>query len=247
MISYLANPVRFERFAKYAEPVFAIAALVLLPMAAWFALVASPPAEDHGETVRIIYVHVSAAWSMMAGYTALVVASFVYFVWRHPLADVAARAIAIPGMAMTALCLMTGSLWGKPAWNTWWQWDGRMTSVLLLFFIYLAYFAVRTLDEDRTKSARLAAILAMVGAVNIPIIKFSVDWWASLHQPATLSAPGAPGLAGPLFLPLAMMMAAYTAFYAWFVIREMRGTLRERAARRQIRQPAQVSMETVAS
>jgi heme exporter protein C len=247
MLTRLANPVRFERFAKVAEPIAAAASIILLPLALWFALVQSPAAEDHGETVRILYVHVASAWSMMAGYTALAVASFVYFVWRHSLADVAARAIAIPGVVMTALCLITGSLWGKPAWNTWWQWDGRMTSVLLLLFIYLGYFAVRALDEDRQKSARLAAILAMVGAVNIPIIKFSVDWWAGLHQPATLSAPGAPGLAGPLFTPLALMMLAYTAVFSWFVLHEMRGELRERAANRRVRAPASVTVETVSS
>ena len=247
MITYLANPVRFERVARIAEPVAGILALVTLPTAFYLALFSSPAAEDHGETVRILYVHVASAWSMMAGYTALAVASFVYFVWRHPLADVGARAIAIPGIAMTALCLATGSLWGKPAWNTWWQWDGRMTSVLLLLFIYLGYFAVRGLDNDRAKSARLAAIVAMVGAVNIPIIKFSVDWWAGLHQPATLSAPGAPGLPAPLLTPLLTMVGAYTAFYAWFVLREMRATLRGLASERTNRRPASVTITEVAT
>jgi len=247
MFSYLANPARFERFAKVAEPIAGLIALVSLPIAFYLALFASPAAYDHGETVRILYVHVASAWSMMAGYSALAIASFVYFVWRHPLADMGARAIAIPGTAMTALCLATGSLWGKPAWNTWWQWDGRMTSVLLLLFIYLGYFAIRNLDNDRTKSARLAAIVAMVGAVNLPIIKFSVDWWAGLHQPATLSSPGAPGLPAPLLIPLLTMVGAYTAFYAWFVLRDMRANLRRQAKSRLTRKPATVTITEVAT
>jgi len=247
MLTRLANPVRFERFAKVAEPIAGVLALILLPLALWFALIQSPAAEEHEETVRILYVHVASAWSMMAGYMGLAVASFVYFVWRHSLADVAARAIAIPGVVMTALCLITGSLWGKPAWDTWWQWDGRMTSVLLLFFIYLGYFAMRALDEDTQKSALLAAILAMVGAVNIPIIKFSVDWWVGLHQPATLSSPGSPGLAGPLLTPLLLMLAAYTAIFTWFVLHEMREELRQRATQRRFRKPNTVHVETVTS
>ena len=246
MLTRLANPARFEAFARVAQPLAGWLTVVLLPLALWFAVYGSPAAEDHGEVVRILYVHVASAWSMMAGYVALAVASFVYFVWRHPLADVGARAIAIPGVVMTVLCLATGSLWGKPAWNTWWQWDGRMTSVLILFFIYVAYFAVRGMDSDRGRSARLAAILAMVGAVNIPIIKFSVDWWASLHQPATLSSPGAPGLPAPLLTPLLLMVGAYTAFYAWFVLREMRGSVAEMKARRRT-PPAPVTIEKVAT
>lgn len=225
MITALANPARFQRFARWAQPGAGIGTLILFPIALYYALWQSPSAEDHGETVRILYVHVASAWSMMACYTALAISSLVYFVWRHALADVAARVLAIPGIAMTLLCLATGSLWGKPAWNTWWQWDGRMTSVFLLFCLYVGYFAVRQLEADRVKSARLAAIVAMVGAVNLPIIKFSVDWWATLHQPATLSSPGAPGLPQPFLTPLLLMVAAYTFFIAWFVLRTMRAEL----------------------
>ena len=246
MFSYLANPARFLRFARVVEPVAGGLALVLFPLALWFALVGSPEMEDHGQTGRILYVHVAAAWTMMMAYTSLAVASFVYFVWRHTLADVAAVAIAVPGTVMTVLCLATGSLWGKPAWNTWWQWDGRMTSVLLLLFIYLAYFAVRGLDEDKAKSARLASIVAMVGFVNIPIIKFSVDWWAGLHQTATVSAPGAPGVDSSIGWPWALMALAYTAFFAWFVIRDMRGAIRARQVRREA-PAATVTIETVAT
>lgn len=226
MLNWLANPARFERFARRVEPVAATVSLVLFPMALYWSLVVSPAAEDHGDTVRILYVHVASAWAMMACYTSLAIASFVYFVWRHPLADVGARAVAVVGSVMTVLCLATGSLWGKPAWNTWWQWDGRMTSVFLLLCLYVAYFAVRRLERDRVKSARLAAVIAMVGAINLPVIKFSVDWWATLHQPATLSSPGAPGLPSPLLVPLLLMVSAYTAFIIWFVTREMRSTIR---------------------
>ena len=232
MLTRLANPARFLRFARVATPIAGWLALLSLPIALYLALYGSPAAEDHGQTVRILYVHVASAWSMMACYSALAVASFVYFVWRHPIADSAARAVAIPGTVMTALCLATGSLWGKPAWNTWWQWDGRMTSVLVLLMLYIGYFAIRSRASETASALRLAAIVAMLGAVNLPIIKFSVDWWASLHQPATLSSPGAPGLPAPLLAPLLAMVFAYSAFIAWFVLREIREDIQQRARSR---------------
>ena len=233
MLTRLANPANFLRFARLATPIAGGLALLTFPIAIYLSLIGSPAAEDHGQTVRILYVHVASAWSMMACYSALAIASLVYFVWRHPLADTAAKAIALPGIVMTALCLATGSLWGKPAWNTWWQWDGRMTSVLVLLLLYIGYFAVRARASESPNALRLAAIVAMVGAFNLPIIKFSVDWWASLHQPATLSSPGAPGLPAPLLAPLLTMVLAYTAFIAWFVLREVREDILHRAKSRQ--------------
>ena len=177
MINYLANPVRFLKFSKFATPIFGILALGTIIWGLYLALIKSPPAIEHGDSVRMMYVHVPAAWSAMMAYTALTIASLVSFIWRHPLADSAARSFAVPGAAFTFLALVTGSLWGKPAWGTWWQWDGRMTSVLILFFIYVGYLALWQLIPERKRAARLASILAMVGFINIPIIKFSVDWW----------------------------------------------------------------------
>jgi len=189
MINYLANPIRFLKFSKIATPIFGGLALLTIIWGLYLALIKSPPAIEHGQSVRMMYVHVPAAWCAMMAYTALTIASIVSFIWRHPLADSAAKSFAIPGAAFTFLALITGSLWGKPAWGTWWQWDGRMTSVLILFFIYISYLALWSIIPERKKAARLAAILAMVGFINIPIIKFSVDWWNSKR---TLSKAAKP-------------------------------------------------------
>ena len=145
--------------------------------------------------------------------------SIFSFIWRHPLADSAAKSIATPGLAFTFLALITGSLWGKPAWGTWWQWDGRMTSVLILFFIYIGYLAVWNVVAERKKAARLASIIAMVGFINIPIIKFSVDWWNTLHQPASISSIGAPGLPVEILTPLLLMSLSYSIFFMWLVMK----------------------------
>ncbi|MDA8708385.1 heme ABC transporter permease CcmC [Hellea sp.] len=219
MINYLANPVRFLKFSKVATPVFGGLALITMIWGLYLALIKSPPAIEHGQSVRMMYVHVPAAWSAMMAYTALTVASAVSFIWRHPLADSAAKSFAVPGTAFTFLALVTGSLWGKPAWGTWWQWDGRMTSVLILLFIYMSYLALWQIIPERKRAARLAAILAMVGFVNIPIIKFSVDWWNTLHQPASISTPGAPGMPPEILWPLLMMVAAYSFLFAWLAMR----------------------------
>jgi len=215
MINYLANPARFLRFAKFATPVFAVLWVGLLAYGLYLALFVSPAAEEHGETVRILYIHVPAAWASMMTYMALAVASLVSFIWRHPLADSAAKAFALPGAGFTFLALATGSLWGRPAWGTYWQWDGRMTSVLIMLFIYLGYIAIWKTIADRRRAARLAGILAMVGVVNIPIIKFSVDWWNTLHQPASVSALDAPGLPPEFLIPMLTIFAAYCCLLGW--------------------------------
>jgi len=202
MINYLANPLRFLKFSRIATPIFGWLALGFFIAGLYLALVASPPAVEHGQSVRMMYVHVPAAWCAQMAYTALAIASLISFIWRHPLSDSAALSFAVPGAAFTFLALVTGSLWGRPAWGTWWQWDGRMTSVLILLFIYLGYLAIWNIIPERKRAARLASILAMVGFINIPIIKFSVDWWNTLHQPATVSSPGAPGAPPEILWPL---------------------------------------------
>ena len=238
MITRYANPQRFVRLGRWLAPLLGLGALGLIAAGLWTGLFASPADVEHGQTVRIMYVHVPAAWCAMAAYTAIAVSSLVSFVWRHPLADMAARSLALPGAAFTVLALATGSLWGKPDWGTYWQWDGRMTSVLVLLFIYVGYLAVWQVVSDRKRAARLAAILAMVGWINIPIIKFSVEWWNSLHQSATVSSPGAPGLAPEFLVPLLLMAAGYTLLLGWLGVRGMLGEIaRARAARR----PAPVS------
>jgi len=246
MINYLANPVRFLKFSKFATPIFGILALGTIIWGLYLALIKSPPAIEHGESVRMMYVHVPAAWSAMMAYTALTIASLVSFIWRHPLADSAARSFAVPGAAFTFLALVTGSLWGKPAWGTWWQWDGRMTSVLILFFIYVGYLALWQVIPERKRAARLASILAMVGFINIPIIKFSVDWWNTLHQPATYSNIGAPGTAPEIALPLFTMMAAYSFLFGWLAMRGIEADIvKNRKARDIIKPAATPIIETV--
>ena len=242
MISRFANPQRFVRLARWLTPVFGFGALALLATGLWLSLIASPPDAEHGQTVRIMYVHVPAAWSAMAAYTSIAVASLVSFVWRHPLADTAARNLALPGAAFTALALVTGALWGKPDWGTYWQWDGRMTSVLILLFIYIGYMAIWRVVADRKRAARLAAIVAMVGWINIPIIKFSVEWWNSLHQSATVSSPGAPGLAPEFLTPLLVMAGGYTLLLGWLTLRGMLGEI---ATARAARRPAPAASVTI--
>ena len=246
MFTYLANPQRFLRFERIAAPIFGFIALLALSAGLWLGLVGSPPDYQQGESVRIMYVHVPAAWCAMMAYTALTAASFVSFVWRHNLADSAGRAFAMSGAAFTFLALVTGSLWGKPSWGTWWQWDGRMTSVLILFFIYLAYLAIWGILEDKKRAARLASILAMVGFINIPIIKFSVEWWNTLHQPATISNVGAPGLPPELLAPLLTMMLGYTALFGWISLKQIKADIFELKSQRQASVPAaQIKLETL--
>lgn len=245
LISYLANPSRFLRFSKVATPLFGWTALIILAIGLYLSLIASPLEEEQGHTVRIMYVHVPAAWCAMAAYTGIAIASFISFVWRHPLADSAARALAIPGMVFTALTLATGSLWGRPDWGTWWQWDGRMTSVLVLLFIYIGYIAIWNIAARKT-AARLAAILAMVGWINIPIIKFSVEWWNTLHQPATVSKLSAPSASPEILWPLMTMALAYTFLLGWFALRGIEADLAAlKAARIAQPKPAAVTIEAI--
>lgn len=235
MITRFANPQRFVGLARWLTPMFGWGALIVLTLGLWQALIASPSEVEHGDTVRIMYVHVPAAWCAMAAYSSIALASLISFVWRHPIADLAARSLALPGTAFTVLALITGSLWGKPDWGTYWQWDGRMTSVLILLFIYIGYMTIWQVVEDRKRASRLAAITAMIGWVNIPIIKFSVEWWNSLHQSATISQPGAPGLAPELLTPLLLMALGYTLLLGWLTLR---GMLAEIAQARAARKPA---------
>jgi heme exporter protein C len=243
MISYLANPARFVRFAKWMTPICAVLAALCIGAGAYMGLISSPSAELHGEGVRMLYVHVPAAWCALFAYTAMAVASFVSFVWRHPLADSAAKSFAVPGLVFTLLALATGSLWGRPAWGTWWQWDGRMTSVLVLAFIYAGYLLLWNLIEDRKRAARLASVVAMVGFINIPIIKFSVDWWNTLHQPASVSQPGAPGMPAEFFIPLLVMTVGYMALLGWCTMRGIEGELAQlKSKRKPSSQPAEITL-----
>jgi heme exporter protein C len=220
-----ANPTRFVALARAVQPWAAGIALVALLGGLWFGLLASPPDYQQGETVRIMYVHVPAAWMAMFCYSAMAGASAVALVWKHAVAHVTARATAPIGAAFTFLALVTGSLWGKPMWGTWWVWDARLTSVLILFFLYLGYMALENAFDDRARGAKAAAILAIVGAVNVPIIKFSVDWWNTLHQPASVVRLGGPAIHPSMLTPLVLMAIGYTAFYIWVLCLRVRADI----------------------
>ncbi len=208
-----ANPARFLRLSRVLLPWSAAIAAICLVAGLYLALLGSPPDYQQGETVRIMYVHVPSAWLGMLAYTVMASASAVALIWRHPLADLVARASAPLGCAFTFLCLATGSLWGKPMWGAWWAWDARLTSMLILFFLYLGYIALANAFDDPVRGARSAAILALVGFVNVPVIKFSVDWWHTLHQPASVSKLGMPSIDPAMLAPLLVMTLGFTALY----------------------------------
>jgi len=227
-----ANPARFAALAGPATPVFGAAAALLLAAGLYLGLVASPADYQQGDTVRIMYVHVPAAWMALFCYTSMTIASAAGFVWKHPLADVAAKSTAPIGAVFTGLALLTGSLWGKPMWGAWWAWDARLTSVLVLLFLYFGYMAVWTAIDEKTRAARIAAIVCLVGFVNVPIIKFSVDWWNSLHQPASVIRADGPTIDSSMLTPLLLMGAAYMCLYFWLLLINMSAELAERRAER---------------
>lgn len=228
MFAWLANPQRFMRFSESALPFFAIAAVILLAVGWCWGLVFSPEDLTQGNTVRIMYVHVPAAWATMLIYAFMAGASFVGLVWRHVLADVAARAAAPIGAVYAGLCLFTGSLWGAPTWGTWWVWDARLTSVLILFITYLGYIALWAAVEDETKAARLAAILCLAGAINLPIVHFSVTWWNTLHQPASLFRPGGSAIPPSMLTPLLICGVAYIATFGALLMAGIRAEIYKR-------------------
>ena len=236
MFNYLANPRRFMKLATVLSPWLAGATLVLAAAGLYLGLVASPADYQQGETVRIMYVHVPAAWMALFCYTGLAISAAVGLIWKHPVADVAARATAPIGACFTFLALLTGSLWGKPMWGTWWVWDARLTSVLVLFFLYLGYMALNSAFDDPQRGSKASAILAMVGLVNVPIIKFSVDWWNTLHQPASIVRMDGPTIHPDMLWPLFLMIGAFTTYYLWVLMLRMRRELTETRlrARRQI-------------
>jgi heme exporter protein C len=226
-----ANPGQFLRLSGALLPWLSAAALALTAAGLVWGLFFAPADWQQGDAVRIMYVHVPAAWLASSGYLALAVCSALSLVWRHPLADLAAVEIGPVGAAFTALCLATGSLWGKPMWGAWWVWDARLTSVLVLFFLYLGHIALVRAFDDPTRGYRAGAILALVGVVNLPIIKFSVDWWNTLHQPASIGLTGAPHMYLPMLWPLLVCALGYSLVFAAIVIARTRAAVMERRIR----------------
>ena len=225
-----ANPKRFMELSGAVLPWVAGAAGLFLIVGLYLSVTA-PPDYQQGDSVRIMFVHVPAAWISMMAYGWMALASAIGLINRHPLADVAAKEAAPLGTLFTALALITGSLWGRPMWGTYWVWDARLTSFLLLLFLYFGYMALWNAIEDETRAARAAAILALVGAVNLPIIEFSVDWWSTLHQGESIVRANGP-LIAPVFLwPLFLMAAGYTTLFFALLLVRMRTEILARRSR----------------
>ncbi len=224
-----ANPANFLRLATAVIPWTAALTVVLAAIGLYGAFLASPADYQQGQSVRIMYIHVPAAWLAMLCYSTMALSALGTLVWRHPLADAAQKAAAPLGAAFTFICLVTGSLWGKPMWGTWWVWDARLTSVLVLFIIYLGLIALWRTIEEPTKAAKAAAILTLVGVVNLPIIKFSVDWWNTLHQPASVIRLDGPTIHSSMLWPLLVMAVSFTLL---FVTLHLMGTRNEILRRR---------------
>ena len=232
-IHKFGSPPFVYRLCRAIGPWLATLCLLLLISGLYLGLVKAPADYEQGESYRIIYIHVPSAWMSMFVYVVMAAASLVFLVWKLKLADLVAEASAFVGASFTALALLTGAIWGKPMWGTWWVWDARLTSELILLFLYLGYMALRAAIEHPQNAARAAAILALVGVVNIPIIHYSVEWWNTLHQPASIAKIGKPSIHISMLIPLLLMVGAFQLFYFWqLTVRLRSGILRrERRSR----------------
>ena len=226
----LANPTRFLALTARVLPWLAAATVLLLAIGLYQAALA-PDDYQQGATVKIMFIHVPNAWLSMFVWGVMSIASLGTLVWRHPLADVAAKAAAPIGASFTFLALLTGSLWGRPMWGTYWEWDARLTSVLILFLMYLGLMALWRAVDDPSRAARAAAVLTLVGALNLPIIKFSVDWWNTLHQPASVMRMGGSALDKSFLIPLLVMAIGFTLLFVTLHLAAMRNEILRRRVR----------------
>ncbi|MDJ0641727.1 MAG: heme ABC transporter permease CcmC [Erythrobacter sp.] len=232
-----ANPKRFLSLAKWLTPLFLWSGILVTALSIGWGLTQVPPDRLMGESVRILFVHVPSAWLGMGGWTGIAIASAALLIWKHPLASVAARAIALPGMVFTAICLATGSIWGRPTWGTWWVWDGRLTSMLVLLFLYAGYIALSQATAREGGAPKIAAIFGLVGAVNIPIINRSVVWWNSLHQPPSITA-GKSAIDSVFLVPLFVAVLGFTLLFAAIVLMRMRALIAEQQVEARLRRRA---------
>ena len=233
-----ANPARFLRIARPATAWLLGVGTALVALGVAGGLWITPPDYLQGQTVRILYIHVPAAWLGMAGWGALAAASISQIVWRHPLAAIAGRAVAVPGATFAGLCLATGSIWGRPTWGTWWEWDGRLTSMLILFFLYLGYIGLAAAERERGGEGRMAALFGLVGAINLPIIHYSVLWWRTLHQGQSISLAGGSSIAPELLWPLPLTLIGFTAIFAGVTLMRMRTELAQTKREARLRRSA---------
>ena len=227
----LGSPKHFYHLARRLTPWLGALTLILLVVGTYWGLVVAPPDYEQGDSYRIIFVHVPAAWLSMFVYMVMAASGIVVLVWRMKVAEAVMRASAPIGASFTFLALVTGSLWGKPMWGTYWVWDARLTSELILLFLYLGFIALVSAIEDRRTGARAGAVLALVGVVNVPIIHYSVEWWSSLHQGSTVTRLDAPAISLNMLLPLLIMAVAFTLFYATVVLKRARCEILEGEAR----------------
>jgi heme exporter protein C len=230
LIDY-ANPTRFLGLVAKILPWLAAVTVVTFAVGLWLVFFRAPADYQQGETVKIMYIHVPFAWLSMFCYMTMAASALGTLVWRHPLADVSAKCAAPIGAAFTFLALATGSLWGKPMWGTWWVWDARLTSVLVLFIMYLGLIALQETIEDPLRAAKASAVLTLVGVVNIPIIKFSVDWWNTLHQPASVFRMGGSTIDASMLVPLLIMAVAFSLLFVWIHLMAMRNEIIRRRIR----------------
>ena len=228
MFDWLANPNRFNRITEKIQPCILFITITTLISGLYFGLFDSPKDYQQGDAVRIMYVHVPSAWLASFLYFSLAISCVFYLVWKHPLADLVSISIAPIGALFSALTLVTGSLWGKPMWGTWWVWDARLTSMLVLFFFYLGYILLSNAFERKIDGSKTASVLAIVGLINLPIVKFSVDWWNTLHQPASIIKIGGPSIDDKMLLPLILMFFALSFFSLYLIILNVKTKLIEK-------------------
>ena len=228
MFDWLANPNRFNKITEKIQPYILLIAITTLISGLYFGLFDSPKDYQQGDAVRIMYVHVPSAWLASFLYFSLAISCVFYLVWKHPLADLVSSSIAPIGALFSALTLVTGSLWGKPMWGTWWVWDARLTSMLVLFFFYLGYILLSNAFERKIDGSKTASVLAIVGLINLPIVKFSVDWWHTLHQPASIIKIGGPSIDDKMLLPLILMIFALSFFSLYLIVLNVKTKLIEK-------------------
>ena len=231
IVTKYANPTRFLKLSRVLLPIFISLAVVLSLWGLHLALFVAPEDYQQGQTVRIMFIHVPSAWLSMFSYTLMTLSAIGTLVWKHPLADVSAKAIAPLGAAFAFLTLVTGSIWGKPTWGTWWIWDARLTSVLVLFIIYLGLITLWRVIDEPAKAAKITSVMILVGFVNIPIIKFSVDWWNTLHQPASVFRLDGPAIHPDILTPLLVMAFAFSFIFLSLHLIAMRNEIMRRRIR----------------
>ena len=228
MFDWLANPHRFSRLTGNLQLPLIILSTTMISLGLYYGLFYSPKDYQKGDAVRIMYVHVPSAWLASFLYFSLAISCIFYLVWKHPLADLIANAIAPIGLIFSVLTLITGSLWGKPMWGTWWVWDARLTSMLILFFFYLGFILLSNAFERKIDGSKTASVLAIIGLINLPIIKFSVDWWHTLHQPSSILRMDGPSIDKEMLFPLALMMVGFSLFSLYLIIINVKTMLMEK-------------------